>query len=730
MECALHAGALFVVGEKSRFVETVLTKAIDQYVEARQRQATDAGWVVNATLEALVERIVGECMERRELRQAVGIALEAHRLDILEACLSDVQASAALSDLLLYVQHAAIDHISNLAYQRRVLSIVAKAAAASPTPDLVFYADCLVAMDDAAACAQLLSRLIEQIRTPQEKGADSADSLRSTALQVCFNVAADATRSFIDIVVDTLRKAGQFPEEFQQLLSGESAQRLHLEFLSRSNQADMGIMEKIKGCLSPQNSMHHSVLSCANAIMHCGTTQDGFLRRNLDWLGHASNWAKFTAAASLGVIHKGQVGKGRELLKPYLPTNDASGSPYAEGGAMFALGLINARLSAQDRAYFVDQLSQTDNEVLHHGICLGLGAAALASNDMELVDLVKGLLYNDNAVSGEAAAITVGLILHSSGNSEVAQELLSYAHETQHEKSIRGIAVALSLIFTGQRERADALIETLLHDTDPILRYGAMWTLASAYAGSSDNRALARLLHTAVSDVDDNVRRAAVTALGFILCQNPSELPRMIDLLTESFNPHVRYGAALALGIAFAGTGDKKAIDLIKPMCKDFTDYVRQGAYIALALILMQHNDTTCDDASWARTTFDAVIAAKMEDPMARFGAVLAQGLIDAGGRNAVLSLTSAAGHLNATAVAGSILFCQLWYWYPLTHFISLALSPTALIAVDSTLKIPQFNVVCNARPSNFAPPPPAKANAAAVPKKVFPPVLPVLTFG
>ena len=27
------------------------------------------------------------------------------------------------------------------------------------------------------------------------------------------------------------------------------------------------------------------------------------LRENLDWLKRASNWAKFTATASLGVIH-------------------------------------------------------------------------------------------------------------------------------------------------------------------------------------------------------------------------------------------------------------------------------------------------------------------------------------------------------------------------------------------------------------------------------------------
>ena len=37
--------------------------------------------------------------------------------------------------------------------------------------------------------------------------------------------------------------------------------------------------------------------------MHYGTTSDTLLRENLEWLKKASNWAKFTATASLGLVH-------------------------------------------------------------------------------------------------------------------------------------------------------------------------------------------------------------------------------------------------------------------------------------------------------------------------------------------------------------------------------------------------------------------------------------------
>jgi 26S proteasome regulatory subunit N2 len=79
--------------------------------------------------------------------------------------------------------------------------------------------------------------------------------------------------------------------------------------------------------------------------------------------------------------------------------------------------------------------------------------------------------------------------------------------------------------------------------------------LGLAYAGTSNNDAVRRLLHIAVSDTSDDVRRAAVTALAFVLFKNPGQVPRIVQLLSESYNPHVRCGATLALGIACAGTG-------------------------------------------------------------------------------------------------------------------------------------------------------------------------------
>ena len=51
----------------------------------------------------------------------------------------------------------------------------------------------------------------------------------------------------------------------------------------------------------------------------------------------------------------------------------------------------------------------------------------------------------------------------------------------------------------GRMEEADALVESLCRDKDPILRWSGMYTIGMAYCGSGNNQAIRRLLHVAVS---------------------------------------------------------------------------------------------------------------------------------------------------------------------------------------------------------------------------------------
>ena len=512
-------------------------------------------------------------------------------------------------------------------------------------------------------------------------------------------------------------------ESIGTILQGTKTIELDLEFLYRNNHTDMAILNKIKDSLEARNSIFHTAVTLANAFMHAGTTNDKFFRDNLEWLGKAVNWSKFTATAALGVIHRGNLGQGQKLLEPYLPKDQVAGantgSAYSQGGSLYALGLIYANHETFALDLIRNHFTRATEEVVQHGGALGLGVAGMATGDEGIYEDLKNVLYTDSALNGEAVGIAMGLIMLGTSNTRALEDMIQYAHDTQHEKIVRGLALGMALITYSRQEAADELVSGLLEDPDPILRYGGIQTLALAYCGTGSNKAVRKLLHVAVSDVSDDVRRMAVMSLGFILFRKPSSVPRMVELLSESYNPHVRYGAAMALGISCAGTGLDEAIDLLEPMIQDPTDFVRQGALIALSMIMVQQNEAMNPKVGTIRKTLQKAIGNRHEDAMTKFGSAISLGIIDAGGRNCTISLQTQTGNLNMGAIVGMTVFTQYWYWFPLTHFLSLSFTPTSVIGVDQDLEVPSYKFHSATRPSLFDYPPEQETKTEDAPEKV-----------
>lgn len=71
------------------------------------------------------------------------------------------------------------------------------------------------------------------------------------------------------------------------------------------------------------------------------------------------------------------VATGKALMAPYLPRDGHSGSPYSEGGALYALGLITANHGAAMQPFLRESLLASSNPIIQHGACLGLGEYAV-----------------------------------------------------------------------------------------------------------------------------------------------------------------------------------------------------------------------------------------------------------------------------------------------------------------------------------------------------------------
>lgn len=764
---ALGAGPLFDVSEDSDYVHTLLAKAIDEYASLNSKEQNRETTKVDPRLVAIVERMLDKCISDGKIHQGIGIAIECRRLDKVEEAITK---SDSIQDTLFYTIKVSRSYVNLREYRHEVLLLVVNIYQKLPNTDYLSICQCLMDLDDREGVAVILEKLLRssnedalqayQIafdlvenerqafllnvrdRLPQPKSQPPVVAPESSetagAQNDVVNAESDlpppsedvnmtevATTAAVDVVDPAEVTYSERLVKIKGILSGETSIQLILQFLYSHNRSDLLILKTIKQSVEMRNSVCHSATIYANAIMHAGTTVDTFLRENLDWLSRATNWAKFSATAGLGVIHRGHLQQGRSLMAPYLPQSGAggAGSPYSEGGALYALGLIHANHGEGIKQFLRDSLRSTNVEVIQHGACLGLGLCALGTADEEIYDDIKNVLYTDSAVAGEAAGISMGLLMVGSA-SEKASEMLAYAHETQHEKIIRGLALGIALTVYGREEEADTLIEQMTRDQDPIIRYGGMYALALAYRGTANNKAIRQLLHFAVSDVSDDVRRTAVLALGFVLYSDPEQTPRIVSLLSESYNPHVRYGAALAVGISCAGTGLSEAISLLEPLTSDVADFVRQGALIAMAMVMVQISEAADPRVGTFRRQLEKIILDKHEDTMSKMGAILASGILDAGGRNVTIKLLSKTMHDKVTAVVGLAVFTQFWYWYPLIYFISLAFSPTALIGLNSDLKVPKFDFLSQAKPSLFEYPkpitPPATTSTVKLPAAVL----------
>lgn len=117
------------------------------------------------------------------------------------------------------------------------------------------------------------------------------------------------------------------------------------------------------------------------------------------------------------------------VLNPYFSgqggqdgANQGAPSPFSTAGAYYAYGLINANHYDQEVVnYFLEGFRNSgQNEAIQHGVCLGLGLTAMATNNEGVYEELKNALFNnaDSAVIGEAAGYGLGLVMMGSAHED------------------------------------------------------------------------------------------------------------------------------------------------------------------------------------------------------------------------------------------------------------------------------------------------------------------------
>lgn len=391
-------------------------------------------------------------------------------------------------------------------------------------------------------------------------------------------------------------------------------------------------------------------------------------------------------------------------MKPFLPeSNKDVVNHYPNGGALYGLGLIYA--GSCDKAvidYIMGVTRHADhskNDVVMHGSCLGLGLTAFASENNDIKERLNDFMNISSSVIGEAAGLSLGLVFAGTANEAILGELLNYAEETDHEKVLRSICMSIGILNFGKPSKE--ILSNL--EGNPKVKLSVPMYIAMAYFKTSNHEAVRKLLNC-TNDISNEVKRSAVIALGFVMYHDP-HLIELMKMMIYSYNPSIRYACAMALMVGCKETKD--ALDLIWPLLTDAVDYVRQAAFISISIIMQVSTVQSEPRLADFRKIVSETMAKKHEETLSKMGAILANGLLDIGGRNMVVSLTTRAGVPKIQSVVYMLVFTHFWNWFPYINFIGLTLTVSAFIGVTAKLRIPTsftFKSACKSSMFDYPP--------------------------
>lgn len=316
---ALGAGDLFDVNAHTEYVETIIAKCIDHYTKLRVENIENPTETkaIDPRLEAIVNRMIVRCLDDGQYRQALGIALETRRMDIIE---QSIMKSDDVNAMLAYAFQVTMSLIQNRAFRNQVLRCLVGLYRGLSVPDYVNMCQCLIFLEDPMSVAELLENLT--------KGGDQNVLM---AYQIAFDLYESATQQFLNQVLQALKATAPIPsalisnlkpqgttaqpstsstsgessemveedvdvkverkvenlneaekqhqenvQKLASILSGEISIDLQLQFLIRSNHADLQILRQTKEAV--RVSICHTATVIANGFMHAGTTSDQFLR--------------------------------------------------------------------------------------------------------------------------------------------------------------------------------------------------------------------------------------------------------------------------------------------------------------------------------------------------------------------------------------------------------------------------------------------------------------------
>lgn len=439
-----------------------------------------------------------------------------------------------------------------------------------------------------------------------------------------------------------------------------------------------------------------------NAFVNAGFCNDKLMVEDSDWLYKNKDHGMMSAAASLGTLLLWNIDDGLTQIDKFMYSSEE----YIKAGAALSVGILSSGISndADPALALLQEHVEEGSNIMKCAACTGLGIAYAGSEREDVMETLVPVIENSEGGSSgmlvvSLAGLALGMVYIGSCDEAVGgtiiQRLMEASDDELDHSHSRFLYLGLALLFMGQMEKAEAMIEALKTIEHKSAKPALVMLETVAYAGSGNVLKVQEMLHHCVEHLTEDAEHQMMAVLGIGLITMSESVGSEMALRTFEHLLHycelpIKRAVPLALAVLHISKPDFAVIDQLSRLSHDTDSEVSQNAIIALGVTSAGTNNSRVAGLLRQLSEFYNKEAGHV------FCVRIAQGLLHVGKGLMTLSpFHSDRMLLNYPALGGILVLLHSCFdlkntildkSHYLLYFLTSAMNPRMLITVDHEL--------------------------------------------
>ncbi|KAG8628075.1 hypothetical protein KVT40_003948 [Elsinoe batatas] len=474
------------------------------------------------------------------------------------------------------------------------------------------------------------------------------------------------------------------------------------------------------GLTNTDSARHNLASAFVNAFVNAGFGDDKLMLQQeggskQSWIWKTKDEGMLSTTASLGTLMLWDVETALDKIDPYTGVNE----DQIKAGAFLAYGIVNSGVKLEADpviALLGEELDPSKPKAVKVSALMGLGMAYAGSAREEFLELLIPMI-GDTSLEMQlsaVAALSLGLIFVGTGNSDVSEAIIQTFLDEDRNKQLkdkwtRFMALALALLFFGQQEEVDVILETLKAIEHPMSAPTSVLADVCAWAGTGAVLKLQSLLHICnepIEEADEDKKGDELlqtyAVLGLSLVAMGEEVGQEMVLrqfghLMHYGGPNIRKAVPLAMGLISPSNPQMKVYDTLSRYSHDNDNDVAINSIFAMGMLGAGTNNARIAQLLRQLASY------YHRDPNALFMVRIAQGLLHMGKGTlslspfhtdrSVLSKVATAGLLTTMMALTDVKSFICADSHYLLYYLVTAMHPRFLVTLDEDLKPLTVNV-------------------------------------